>query len=117
MDAQQLKEQALCIITVEEEYETTVVNAADILYIECKEYLTTVHLIDGQKVKSSFLLKRYEELLHDKAFKRVNYHTLVNGRHIKRTIFSKERRVVFIQATPIQVSRRRVAEVKKWIHA
>ncbi|MCL2312703.1 MAG: LytTR family transcriptional regulator DNA-binding domain-containing protein [Firmicutes bacterium] len=116
MNIQKLREQELYFLTIEEENKTTIINAVDILYIECNGYVTTVHLINNQKITSSFLLKQYEKLLHDKGFMRVNYPILVNGRHVKNAIFSKEQRVVFVQTIPIPVSRRRVKEVKRWLH-
>ncbi|MCL2290692.1 MAG: LytTR family transcriptional regulator [Bacteroidetes bacterium] len=115
MNIQELREQELYLLTIEEKNKTTIINAADILYIECNGYLTTVYLINNEKVTSSFLLKQYEKLLHDKGFMRVNYQTLVNGRHIKKAIFSKEQCVIFVQTIPVQVSRRRAKEVKMWL--
>ncbi|MDR3046451.1 MAG: LytTR family transcriptional regulator DNA-binding domain-containing protein [Bacteroidales bacterium] len=77
--------------------------------------LTTIFITDGKPMSSSKILKKYEKDLSEYGFIRINHNTLVNSIFITKVSISKQERLVFIQNTPIEVSKRRVKSLKKWM--
>lgn len=60
------------------------VKVQDINYCESEGSYTAIHLLNGNKILVSTLLKEYDELLGDSGFYRVHKSYLINMRHISR---------------------------------
>jgi len=89
------------------------VHIANVCYIRCDSYLSTVCLNDGSFITCSKLLKEFEEILADFYFIRINHNTLVNFKYFDG-IFQegKKRTILLVDGSKFQVSRRKWYKVK-----
>lgn len=87
---------------------TRMVSSNEITHLVCDEYITTVFLIDGNKITISRLLKCFEEELKPFGFIRPNRCTLVNAYHIDKVSTVERKRYIHIGDFTIPVSRRKI---------
>ena len=94
-------------LPIKEKTEISFIAISEILYLQCDGYLTTIYLIDEQRINVAKLLKQFDEELGNYGFLRANHHTLVNTRHINTLKISKQQRVIYIKEVEIRISRRK----------
>ena len=86
------------------------VEMTDIVQCESLGSYTKFHLVKGQPIVVSRLLKEYEEILDNYYFFRVHQSSIINLEHIKRYVKGDGGQVWMSNNTEIEVSRRRKDE-------
>ena len=91
----------------------SVINIADIMYIESDGNLIKLHLKDGTIKYDIKPLHEFETELLEYGFFRIHHHTIVNGRYITGT--DAEERVVKLLHKKLKIARRRLKSFYLWI--
>jgi len=86
------------------------INLTDIIQCESLGSYTKFHLLTGQKIVVSKLLKDYEEILDNFHFFRIHQSNIINLEHIKRYVKGDGGQVWMVDNAEIEVSRRRKEE-------
>ena len=86
------------------------INLSDIIQCESLGSYTKFHLMNGQKIVVSKLLKDYEEILDNFHFFRVHQSNIINLEHIKRYVKGDGGQIWMVDNAEIEVSRRRKEE-------
>ena len=91
------------------------INIENIMYLQCDGDLTTIYLDNEEKVYEIKTLKEFEEELCDKAFFRINYNTIVNGKYITEMDTKINKRMVCLGKIVLKISKNRLKNFKNWI--
>lgn len=83
------------------------INADDIIKCIADESYTHIHLVGGQKIMVSKLLKEYEELLEEYNFFRVHNSSLINLKHVTKYMKGEGGYVTMSDGSSVEVSRRK----------
>ena len=99
-------------ITISSAEGITLVNIADIVYLQAEGPYSFFFLSTGEKLVASVNLQKYEELLADHYFFRTHHSYLVNLNHIKK--YNKaENNILLSNGHSIDVSKRKKDEFLK----
>ncbi len=93
------------------------INLSDIIQCESLGSYTKFHLMSGQKIVVSKLLKDYEEILDNYQFFRIHQSNIINLEHIKRYVKGDGGQVWMVDNAEIEVSRRRKDEFLELLSA
>ncbi len=85
-------------------------------YIVCDTYLSSLFLIDGNKICCCKALKYFEEEIGDFGFLRINHSTILNARYFRFIKKGTKRIIVMEDGTEFAVSRRKWPIVKEKIN-
>jgi len=116
MDVRKLDSQKTYTLDIEETREKNRALLANILYIECEGYLTTVHLVNESKICTTQRLKRYEIMLEPYGFIRIHHKIIINGMYITKikTISATQCSVTLMQKLEFPVSKRKKKRLKSF---
>ena len=89
----------------------------NIVYFECEQYISTVHLFNTKETKSFCKqLKIIEKELAEYEFLRVNRNALVNMKYADNAVSSNKKRCLIVNnSIEIQVSRRKWHDLKNFL--
>ncbi|HWB24186.1 MAG TPA: LytTR family DNA-binding domain-containing protein [Chitinophagaceae bacterium] len=96
-------------ITISSAEGITIVNIADIIYLQAEGPYTFFFMGSGEKLVASVNLQKYEELLGDQLFFRTHHSYLVNLNHIRK--YNKtENSILLSNGHTVDVSKRKKEE-------
>ena len=104
------------VIFITGKIESFRLKVKDITHISCEAYECTIHLINGATCSVVHLLKEFEEKLKGLDFFRANRRTLINTEYFIGSRITHKARTVNINGITIEISRRKVALLKKTIY-
>jgi len=85
-----------------------------ITHITCESCISTINLIDSEKIVTGKLLNEFEKELEEFNFIRVNRTALVNLAHVKKYIGGSQRVLEMTNGNIVSVSRRNVFKLKNY---
>ncbi len=95
-----------------------IIKTSAIVYLEADDNYCRVYLEGNQEIVVCRTLRSYEEELNPNVFFRCHKSYLVNILHIREYHNRKNEFIIVLQDnTMIKVARRRVSELKKFLHA
>ena len=94
-------------LAIVEKRKTRLIDIVTITYLECDGYITTIYLINHEKIDVSKLLKQFENELTEYGFIRANHKSIVNPRFITGILATNCGKIIQINNSEIKVSRRK----------
>jgi two-component system, LytTR family, response regulator len=96
-------------ISVSHSKGVSIFNYSDILYFEANDDLTTIHLVDNQKLYLTKSLKEFQSAL-DKSFFRIHKSYLINLAHIQGYSLQEGGLAIMKNNVKLPISRRNMAD-------
>ena len=91
------------------------INVEEILYIKCEDYLSTIFLCNGTKIREVKPLREFEKELFDLGFFRIRDNTIINGNYITEVDTKSCKRTVKLNEIDFMITKSRLKSFMAWI--
>ena len=91
------------------------INIEDIMYIKCKDYLSTIFLNNGIKIHEVKTLREFEKELSELGFFRIRDNTIINVNYITEVDTKIHKRTVKLGEIDFIVAKSRLKSFVNWI--